>query len=77
MARIFPTYCPDDTPPEEKSGHAMLGTRNLSVVVTGLNETMTSGNFNSLFYAGLTRATNRLVALTETSTFRHTAGGTK
>ena len=54
----------------------MLETRNLSVVVTGLNETMTSGNFNSLFYAGLTRATNRLVALTETSTFRHTAGGT-
>lgn len=76
MARIIPTYYPDDTPPEEKTGHAMIGTRNLSVVVTGLNETMTSGNFNSLFYAGLTRTTNRLVVLTETSTFRHTAGDT-
>lgn len=54
----------------------MLGTRNLSVVVTGLNETMTSGKFNSLFYAGLTRTTNRLAALIKTSTFRYTAGGT-
>lgn len=54
----------------------MLGTRNLSVVVTGLNETMTSGKFNSLFYAGLTRTTNRLAALIKTSTVRHTAGGT-
>ncbi len=76
MARIIPTHCPDDAPPEEKAGHAMLGTRNLLIVVTDLNETMTSGNFNSLFYAGLTRTTNRLVVLTETSTFRHTAGGT-
>jgi len=76
MARIIPTYCPDDAPPEEKAGHATIGTRNLSVVVTGLNETMTSGKFNSLFYAGLTRTTNRLAALIKTSTFRHTAGGT-
>lgn len=37
---------------------------------------MTTDNFASLLYVGLTRATDRLVALIEASTLRHALGGT-
>lgn len=56
--------------------HAFKGLEAPAVVVTDLDKTMTTDNFDSLLYVGLTRATDRLVALIEASTLRHAVGGT-
>lgn len=56
--------------------HAFKGLEAPAVVVTDLDKTMTTDNFASLLYVGLTRATDRLVALIEASTLRHAVGGT-
>lgn len=56
--------------------HAFKGLEAPAVVLTDLDKSMTSDNFDSLLYIGLTRATDRLVALIEGSTLRHAVGGT-
>lgn len=55
--------------------HAFKGLEVPAVVVTDLDETTTTDNFDSLLYVGLTRATDRLIALIEASTLRHAVGG--
>ncbi|MGL5824427.1 MAG: NERD domain-containing protein [Nocardioides sp.] len=55
--------------------HAFKGLEAPAVVVTDLDETTTTGNFDSLLYVGLTRATDRLIAFIEASTLRHAVGG--
>lgn len=55
---------------------AFKGLEAPAVVVTDLDEAMTTDNFDSLLYVGLTRATDRLVGLIEASTLRHAVGGT-
>lgn len=56
--------------------HAFKGLEAPAVVVTDLDAATTTDNFDSLLYVGLTRATDRLVALIEASTLRHAIGGT-
>ena len=56
--------------------HAFKGLEAPAVVVTDLDETTTTDTFDSLLYVGLTRATDRLIALIEASTLRHAVGGT-
>lgn len=56
--------------------HAFKGLEAPAVVVTDLDADTTTDNFDSLLYVGLTRPTDRLVALIEASTFRHAVGGT-
>ncbi|MFC4631775.1 NERD domain-containing protein [Promicromonospora alba] len=46
-----------------------------AVVVTDLDQTIATGNFESLLYVGLTRATDRLIALIEATTLRAAIGG--
>ncbi|XVX20372.1 NERD domain-containing protein [Actinomycetota bacterium] len=55
--------------------HAFKGLEAPAVVVTDLDGATTTDNFDSLLYVGLTRATDRLVALIEASTLRHAVGG--
>ena len=55
--------------------HAFKGLEAPAVVVTDLDEAITTDNFDSLLYVGLTRATDRLIALIEASTLRHAVGG--
>ncbi len=55
--------------------HAFKGLEAPAVVVTDLDETTTTDNFDSLLYVGLTRATDRLIALIEARTLRHALGG--
>lgn len=55
--------------------HAFKGLEAPAVVVTDLDEATTTDNFDSLLYTGLTRATDRLIALIEASTLRHAVGG--
>lgn len=56
--------------------HAFKGLEAPAVVVTDLDAATTTDNFDSLLYVGLTRATDRLIALIESSTLRHAVGGT-
>lgn len=56
--------------------HAFKGLESPAVVVTDLDEATTTGNFDSLLYVGLTRATDRVIALIEARTLRHAVGGT-
>lgn len=56
--------------------HAFKGLEAPAVVVTDLDRTATTDNFDSLLYVGLTRATDRLTALMEADTLRHAIGGT-
>lgn len=56
--------------------HAFKGLEAPAVIVTDLDETATADNFDSLLYVGLTRATDRLIALIEATTLRHAVGGT-
>jgi hypothetical protein len=56
--------------------HAFKGLEAPAVVVTDLDGAATTDNFDSLLYVGLTRATDRLIALIEASTLRHAVGGT-
>ena len=56
--------------------HAFKGLEAPAVVVTDLDKTMTTDDFASLLYVGLTRATDRLVAFIEASTLRYAVGGT-
>ncbi|MFG2016835.1 nuclease-related domain-containing DEAD/DEAH box helicase [Actinomadura geliboluensis] len=56
--------------------HAFKGLEAPAVVVTDLDEVATTGNLDSLLYVGLTRATDRLVVLFETTTLRKAVGGT-
>lgn len=55
--------------------HAFKGLEAPAVILTDLNESLTSDNFDSLLYVGLTRATDRLIALIEADTLRHALGG--
>lgn len=57
--------------------HAFKGLEAPAVVVTDLDhQAATTDNFDSLLYVGLTRATDRLIALIETNTLRKAVGGT-
>ena len=56
--------------------HAFKGLEAPAVVVTDLDESATSANFDALLYVGLTRATDRLIALIQATTLRHAVGGT-
>lgn len=56
--------------------HAFKGLEAPAIVVTDLDKATTTDNFDSLLYVGLTRATDRLIALIEASTLRHAMGGT-
>ena len=56
--------------------HAFKGLESPAVVLTDLNQDVTVDNFDSLLYVGLTRATDRLIALIETATLRKVLGGT-
>lgn len=55
---------------------AFKGLEAPAVVVTDLDQSTTSDNFDSLLYVGLTRATDRLIALIESGTLRKALGGT-
>jgi hypothetical protein len=54
--------------------HAFKGLEAPAVVVTDLDQAATTDNFDSLLYVGLTRATDRLIALIEATTLRHALG---
>lgn len=54
--------------------HAFKGLDAPAVVITDLDEA-SSPNFESLLYVGMTRATDRLIALIETQTLRTAHGG--
>ncbi|WP_258349528.1 nuclease-related domain-containing DEAD/DEAH box helicase [Saccharopolyspora gregorii] len=54
--------------------HAFKGLESPAVIITDLDEGA-GLNFEALLYVGMTRATDRLVALIETQTFRATYGG--
>lgn len=54
--------------------HAFKGLEAPAIIVTDLNAGSTP-NFESLLYVGLTRATDRLVAVVEAGTFRSALGG--
>lgn len=56
--------------------HAFKGLEAPAVILTDLDQEVTSHNFNSLLYVGLTRATDRLIALIEADTLRKALGGT-
>lgn len=56
--------------------HAFKGLEAPAVIVTDLDEAATTHIFDSLLYVGLTRATDRLVALIESTTLRKAVGGT-
>ena len=56
--------------------HSFKGLEAPAVVVTDLDDTTTADHFDSLLYVGLTRATDRLIALIEGNTLRHAVGGT-
>lgn len=55
--------------------HAFKGLESPAVVITDLDQTVANDNFDSLLYVGLTRATDRLIALIETNTLRKAIGG--
>jgi hypothetical protein len=55
---------------------AFKGLEAPAVIVTDLDETTTTDSFDSLLYVGLTRATDRLIAVIEATTLRHAVGGT-
>ncbi|AJR30263.1 hypothetical protein G155_00233 [Mycobacterium sp. VKM Ac-1817D] len=55
--------------------HAFKGLESPAVVITDLDQTTANENFDSLLYVGLTRATDRLIALIETNTLRKAIGG--
>lgn len=55
--------------------HAFKGLEAPAVILTDLDQDVTV-NFDSLLYVGLTRATDRLIALIETATLRKALGGT-
>lgn len=56
--------------------HAFKGLEAPAVILTDLDQDVTVNNFGSLLYVGLTRATDRLIALIETATLRKALGGT-
>lgn len=56
--------------------HAFKGLEAPAVVVTDLDRAAAGDNFDSLLYIGLTRATDRLIALIEADTLREAVGGT-
>lgn len=56
--------------------HAFKGLEAPAVVVTDLDQAAAGDNFESLLYIGLTRATDRLIALIEADTLREAVGGT-
>lgn len=56
--------------------HAFKGLEAPAVIVTDLDLAAATDNFDSLLYVGLTRATDRLIALIEASTLRKAVGGT-
>lgn len=57
--------------------HAFKGLEAPAVVVTDLDhQAATTDNFESLLYIGMTRATDRLIALIEMNTLRKAVGGT-
>lgn len=56
--------------------HAYKGLEAPAVIVTDLDDRATPG-FESLLYVGLTRATDRLVAIIESGTVRRALGGTR
>ncbi|WP_258934184.1 NERD domain-containing protein [Nesterenkonia pannonica] len=56
--------------------HAFKGLEAPAVVVTDLDVSSTAENFESLLYVGLTRATDRLIALVESRTLHNILGGT-
>lgn len=56
--------------------HAFKGLEAPAVVVTDLDQATTTDTFDSLLYVGLTRATDRLIALIEATTLRNAVGGT-
>ena len=55
--------------------HAFKGLDAPAVVVTDLVHEIPGNNFESLLYIGLTRATDRLIAFVEKTTFRRVIGG--
>ncbi|OQQ25926.1 nuclease [Prescottella equi] len=55
--------------------HSFKGLDAPAIIVTDLDQAATSDSFSALLYVGLTRATDRLVALIETTTFRKAIGG--
>jgi superfamily I DNA/RNA helicase len=55
--------------------HAYKGLEAPAVIITDLDDRTTPG-FESLLYVGLTRATDRLVAIIESGTLRRALGGT-
>lgn len=55
--------------------HAFKGLEAPAVVVTDLDQTATTDNSDALLYVGLTRATDRLIALIEATTLRTALGG--
>ncbi|MFI1459426.1 nuclease-related domain-containing DEAD/DEAH box helicase [Nocardia carnea] len=57
--------------------HAFKGLEAPAVVVTDLHQAQTTYSFDSLLYIGLTRATDRLIALIETTTLRNAIRGTE
>jgi superfamily I DNA/RNA helicase len=56
--------------------HAFKGLEAPAVIVTDLDQAATTHTFDSLLYVGLTRATDRLVALIESTTLWKAVGGT-
>ncbi|OAV52986.1 nuclease-related domain-containing DEAD/DEAH box helicase [Enteractinococcus helveticum] len=56
--------------------HAFKGLDAPAVVVTDLDQEAVPYNFASLLYVGLTRATDRLIAIIEKATLRDALGGT-
>lgn len=55
--------------------HAFKGLKAPAIVLTDLDGATTPENFDSLLYVGLTRATDRVIALIEANTLRHAVGG--
>lgn len=55
--------------------HAFKGLEAPAVIVTDLDEMATTDHFDALLYVGLTRATDRLIALIEATTLRRAVGG--
>ena len=56
--------------------HAYKGLEASAIVVTDLDQAAAADHFDSVLYVGLTRATDRLIALIERTTFRKALGGT-
>ncbi|MET4158451.1 NERD domain-containing protein [Agromyces sp. PvR057] len=57
--------------------HAFKGLEAPAVVITDLDRTTTADNFDALLYVGLTRATDRFIAIVEATTLRTALGGTR